>query len=124
MKAKAGFLISGLIVGIIVGYLVRWYQTPCFYVDSNEEFRFCNWNLEKHDKLQPQLREYLKARLYWTALAYVKKGYYPEHSNFDYGPVDESLLEDIDCYKEVISHNEVYELAIKKHGALKAQVTK
>jgi hypothetical protein len=122
MKTKVGFLILGLVVGIFIGFFVGWFHNAYSVLGTSEEFRFCNWNLEHQDKLQPQLREYLKARLYWTALAYVKKGYYPEYSNFDYGPVDESLLENIECYKELISHKEVYEMAIKKHGASKAKL--
>jgi len=57
---------------------------------GSDELKVCVQNLQ-NEELDPELREYLKARVY----VLVNSGVKPEwvDSNIDFGPVDESVLD-------------------------------
>jgi len=75
------------------------------------EFRVHLNNLERKD-LSPQLREYLKSRIYYLASIMAAKELPKE--NFDYGPVDEAVLGGASGIKDASSQKEVYEKAMAK----------
>ncbi|MFD0893569.1 hypothetical protein KBB96_07525 [Luteolibacter ambystomatis] len=77
------------------------------------EFRIHLNNLQRKD-LTPQLREYLKSRIYYLASVMPKQDL--PKDNFDYGPVDETVLAGASGIKDATSPKEVYERAMAKRG--------
>jgi len=75
------------------------------------EFRVHLNNLQRKD-LTPQLREYLKSRIYYLASVMPKQDLPKE--NFDYGPVDETILAGASGIKDASSPQEVYARAMEK----------
>lgn len=81
-----------------------------------EEFKMCHVNLTRNtNSLSPQTREYLKSRLYWNAVVYIPANFFPEYQ-FDFGPIDESVLNGVTGIKDCSTPQEVYDLAMQKHS--------
>lgn len=78
---------------------------------NRNEFRVHLNNLQRKD-LTPQLREYLKSRIYYLASIMPKKDLPKE--NFDYGPVDEVVLAGASGIKDASTPKEVYDRAMEK----------
>lgn len=77
------------------------------------EFKVHLKNLEQANP-SPQLREYLKSRLYFLACGMSPrdlKGIF-----FDFGPVDETLLRGFSGIKGPETEAEIYQQAMTKHG--------
>ncbi|MGC4016581.1 MAG: hypothetical protein QM755_18980 [Luteolibacter sp.] len=78
---------------------------------SRMEFRVHLNNLQRKD-LSPQLREYLKSRIYYLATV-MPKADLPK-DNFDYGPIDETVLAGASGIKDATPPQEIYERAMAK----------
>lgn len=77
------------------------------------ELRLAVSNLEKSsDSLSPQLKEYLKGRIYRQLASGVRSGWVD--SNLDYGPIDRSILGPIKVVKDATSDIDLYKIAMQK----------
>lgn len=84
--------VAGLAIGSFWGFIQGGFQHALM------ENKLAVANIPKAD---PQLREYLKARIYSNVLAYYpnKTGYLLQ-KDWDHGPVDRSVLGEIHPYKD------------------------
>lgn len=94
-----------VIVGVAAGYLAGLavgHGQGAFRV-ALEENKIAAWNLQFHaDKLSPQLAEYLKTRIYCNVLVrYPNDLGYLLKRDWDFGPVDRSVLGEIATYKDL-----------------------
>jgi hypothetical protein len=108
----AAFVIGGL-VGATAGVgfsAAKFATTP-----QLNEFTVLHANLASDRKLDPQLREYLKARLYYVAMS-LKPNQIADRS-IDFGPIDETLLGKADPRTEVVPYVQLYQDALSRHGA-------
>ncbi len=81
-----------------------------------EEAKISYHNLEEHwGELDPQLREYLKARLYSASANYVHEGWL-DGWDIDFGPVDDAVLSPVYAIKNASPTEEVYEAALRRHS--------
>jgi len=64
--------------------------------------------------LNPQLREYLKARLYSASANYVNEGWM-DGWDIDFGPVDDSVLAPVYAIKNASPTDELYQAALLRH---------
>jgi hypothetical protein len=82
------------------------------------EFKVLHANLEIQD-LSPQLREFLKSRLYYVA------GFLDpadvDGYQFDYGPIDEQVLGKAHGNKGPETQSELYENAMARHPSHKRE---
>jgi hypothetical protein len=92
-----GFLVIGLLVGLIAGHRHATFQTAL------AENKIAAANLRfNQDKLSPQLQEYLKARIYCNVLVqYPNDPGYLLARDWDFGPVDRKVLGDLAIYKDL-----------------------
>lgn len=107
----------GLCIGIVLGGAASWsFGFFCTRYHVIEESKLCYSALTDHpDKLQPQTREYLKARLYWNADVWVSRSWMAGW-HLDFGPVDDAALAGLQAIKDASSTAEVYRGALAKHG--------
>ena len=115
MKPKLQIILS-LLGGIAVGWVLCWktYKSSQPY-QPIEEAKICYTNLEMHsESMDPQLREFLKARLYSVSAQYIQEGWL-DGWEIDFGPVDDSVLTPIYAIKNAASTLEVYNAALLKH---------
>ena len=114
-------LTRGFILGIAIGFFIGavatwsfgWFATRYHPI---EEAKMCMAALRDHpEALQPQTREYLKARLYWNADVWISRSWM-QGWDFDFGPVDDALLAGLDATKDASGTREVYEGALRRHG--------
>jgi hypothetical protein len=76
-----------------------------------EEANICYKVLtESPASLQPQTREYLKARLYWNAATSIRDGWL-DGWHLDFGPVDDAALAGLNPIKDAETTRDVYEAA-------------
>jgi len=103
-------------LGFVVGYGLSWKtHKPRQPYQPVEEAKICYHNLVEHrDTMSPQLREFLKARLYSTAASYIDEGWL-DGWTIDFGPVDDSILSPIYSIKNASETNNVYQSALHKH---------
>lgn len=80
------------------------------------EFKVLHANLETPN-LSPQLREFLKSRLYY--IAYFLNPSDVNGYAFDYGPIDEQVLGSVQGNKGPESQAELYQFAMARHPAAK-----
>lgn len=109
-------LIFGITLGSVIGYFVGWqnHKNEQPY-QPIEEAKICYYNLNEHgDTMQPQLREFLKARLYSVAANHIQEGWL-DGWKIDFGPVDDSSLSPIYSIKNASSTESVYQSALHKH---------
>lgn len=78
------------------------------------EFKIHYANLLQHTDLTPQLREYLKSRLYFLASELESRDLSGFHFNF--GPVDEKLLAGASGIKGPETETDTYKVAMAKHN--------
>ncbi len=109
-------VVVSLICGAFVGWFLCWVA-----IRRNQEYRpieeakICYINLEASwGSLDPQLREYLKVRLYSAAANYVNEGWL-EGWEIDFGPVDDAVLSPVYAVKNASPTEEVYEAAMQRH---------
>lgn len=105
---------AGFICGAIIFSGLAYYAM--FDSHTLDEFKVSYSNLKNKD-ISPQLREYLKERIYWNMAVWMRKrndffnGYYP-----DFGPVNKEILGNVSGIKDCSTSKEVYEQAMKRHG--------
>lgn len=107
LTLAAGVFVAGFLLG------VRYSILRASQAEMLAEFKVHYANLE-HADVAPQLREYLKSRLYFLAC-----GLEPRHLDgvrFDFGPVDKSVLSNASGIKGPDSESDIYSLALSKHG--------
>ncbi len=113
---KIIIFISGLIIGISTTSLLFYFTL--YDSHSIEEIKICTANLDfaTEYNMHPQLREYLKERLYWNASMHMRyrADFFSQSMKLDYGPVDTSVLGFITGIKDSASPDEVYNDALKK----------
>ncbi len=109
-------LVIALFSGGVIGWSVCWLQ-----IRENQEYqaieeaKLCYLNLEKHSsEMSPQLREYLKARLYSAAANYINEGWL-DGWNINFGPVDDKVLSPIYAIKNASDTEETYKAALQRH---------
>lgn len=90
-----GFLVVGLLIGFIAGH-----RHASFH-SALAENKIAAINLKfNHEKLSPQLREYLKVRIYSNVLVrYPNDPGYLLARDWDFGPVDRQVLGELATYK-------------------------
>ena len=110
-------LILGLLFGFLLGVAACWsYGLFSTRYHPIEESKLCYLALREHsDELQPQTREYLKARLYWNADVWVAKSWMSGWQLY-FGPVDDSVLGGLKAIKDTTSTAEVYRDVLIKYG--------
>lgn len=111
-----GPFLRGIGVGVVVGVVACWgFGLFATHYHPVEESKLCYQALTEHpEKLQPQTREYLKARYYWNAAVWVSPSWQAGWQT-DFGPVDDSLLAGLDPYKDASTSSKVYQDALRKH---------
>lgn len=109
---------------VLVGYLIDEVTKPLLRNNQHpgaEELKLAVWNLE-HSKqdVSPQLREYLKGRIY-TLVAYgIRDGWVD--GRIDYGRIDRKALGEISVVKGGESDDELYEAAMKIAGKIPSPI--
>jgi hypothetical protein len=99
MKATSVFTaVGGALLGVILGFKLGWRQSS-FQV-ALQENKVARANLTSTNTA-PQLREYLKARVYYNVHRYFpsKSGYLLK-SDWDFGPVDRNALGRLVVFKD------------------------
>ena len=111
--------LGGVAVGVLLGIGACWgFGMFASHYHPVEESKLCYNALTNHpENLQPQMREYLKARYYWNAAVWVSPSWQVGWQT-DFGPVDDSLLAGLDPYKDASTSSEVYQEALRKHRLL------
>jgi hypothetical protein len=108
----AAFVIGGL-VGATAGLGIS--AAKFATAPQLSEFTVLHTNLASDRKLDPQLREYLKARLYYVAMSLDPKQ--TAGRSIDFGPIDEAILGNADPRIEAVSYSQLYQDALARHGA-------
>ncbi|MBL8523649.1 MAG: hypothetical protein JNN20_08170 [Betaproteobacteria bacterium] len=103
-------------IGSMLTALSLWYLAGARdFFHALEETRMANGMItQKEVPVAPQLREYLKGRVYWNAAVWIPKGWL-FGANIDHGPIDEKVLGDVGIAKDGTPALDVYLHAIKKH---------
>ena len=104
------FGIAGLAAGFALGW--RYSDTGSWRHQILGEFKVHYRNLQGGG-LSPQLREYLKSRLYFLACSLERRDLY--QVEFDFGPVDEKLLDGASGIKGPEAESDTYGRAMTKH---------
>lgn len=111
----AAFVIGGLL-GATVG--VGLSASKLGHAGQLNEFNVLHGNLASPDrKLDPQLREYLKARLYYVSMSLGPKEI--AGRSIDFGPVDEAIVGKADPRTETVPYSQLYQDALARHGTPK-----
>src|SRR6478752_7612349 len=100
-STSSGRFSVGLCTGALLGFSVC-YVWGCFTTSYHpiEESKLCYLALTDHpERLQPQTREYLKARLYSNAAIWVRPSWMAGW-RLDFGPVDDSALSGLVAIKD------------------------
>jgi hypothetical protein len=93
-------LLGGVLLGVALGFFLGWRQAA--FQIALQENKVATWNLKFNGtNLTPQLREYLKARVYCNVYTYYpsKHGYLLE-KDWDYGKVDRDVLGQVTVFKD------------------------
>jgi hypothetical protein len=111
----AAFVIGGL-VGATAGV---GFSAPKFAtVGQLNEFTVLHTNLSSDRQLDPQLREYLKARLYYVSMSLGPKQIAAR--SIDFGPIDEAVLGKADPRTEAVPYSQLYQDVLARHGGTKS----
>lgn len=115
--SSSGRFFAGIALGFLLGvaacYGFGYFATSYHPI---EESKLCYLALTEHsDRLQPQTREYLKARLYSNAAIWVRPSWMAGWQ-FDFGPVDDTTLGGVVAIKDASSTAEIYQAALSKRG--------
>ena len=109
-------IVAALICGGVIGWTSCWLRIRANQpYQPIEEAKICYLNLDEHwGSLDPQLREYMKARLYSASSNYINEGWL-EGWQIDFGPVDDSILAPVYAIKNASPTQDVYEAALSRH---------
>jgi len=103
---------------VVIGYLIAVVTDPVLRHKQNpgaDELKLAVLNLKHKDQdVSPQLREYLKGRIY-TLVAYGIKDEWVD-GRIDYGRIDRKVLGNVSVVKGGESDDELYEVAMKIAG--------
>lgn len=110
----AAFVIGGL-VGATAGVGIS--ASKFASAGQLSEFEVLHSNLASDRKLDPQLREYLKARLYYVSMSLDPKQ--TAGRSIDFGPIDEAVLGQADPRTESVPYTQLYQDVLARHGAAK-----
>ena len=112
-------VIAALVIGGMVGATAGVGISATKFASTGQlnEFNVLHGNLAGERKLDPQLREYLKARLYYVSMSLDAKQV--RGREIDFGPVDEALLGKADPRTEIVPFPQLYQDAIDRHGAVR-----
>jgi len=106
-------IIAGIICAIGFGIGSQYAGLRSSRAEELAEFKIHYANLQRTD-LTPQLREYLKSRLYFLASELEPRDLSSFH--FDFGPVDEKLLAGASGIKGPETESDTYKIAMAKHN--------
>jgi len=122
MKSK-DYIFIVVPIALLIGFVTGFFYGRATHQEYKpvEEFRTAHILLTDGSDLNPQLREYLKLRVYWNAAVMIRSEWL-EGYKFDFGPVDESILGDAGKIKGPSKIEEFYPAAMEKHGQKKAGV--
>jgi hypothetical protein len=118
-----GCLVGGLVL-FVLGYLAGDYASfgrqykklqDSYFGYQRGEFLLVKENLEERD-MSPQAREHLKDRLYVLAAALPPEYLRPESRNFDFGPIDKTMLRGLRASARSDIEGKSYELAKARHN--------
>lgn len=107
-------LIATACVSSLVGFYVG--TVNGIEIHAVEESKLAELALSEPEgvKLSPQLKEYLKGRLYWNSAIHMGDGYVSGLLK-DYGPLDSNALEGVIYAKEpTIGDSAIREAALRK----------
>jgi hypothetical protein len=93
-------VLGGVLIGVGFGFLLGWKQGA--FQLALQENKIATANLSLHStNLTPQLREYLKARVYCNVCTYYpRKAGYLVQKDWDYGKVDRDTLGKVAVFKD------------------------
>lgn len=109
----AGLVLAGIIFATGFAFGLRYLGVRASHSEMLAEFKIDYANLEQA-KLTPQLREYLKSRIYFLASELEPRDL--QGFRFDFGVVDEGLLGGATGIKGPDSNADVYGLAMNIHN--------
>ncbi|HET6408622.1 MAG TPA: hypothetical protein VFG14_12125 [Chthoniobacteraceae bacterium] len=104
------FLCVGIALGVAVGIFLI--GNASWKAPIIAEFKVHHHNLQS-ENLEPQLREYLKSRIY--SLATLLESRDLQGYQFDFGPPDTKILAGVSGIKGAETEIEIYQLAQRKH---------
>jgi hypothetical protein len=110
----AAFVIGGLL-GATAGLGIS--ASKFASTGQLNEFTVLQSNLASGRKLEPQLREFLKARLYYVAMSL--DPHQIAGREVDFGPVDETMLGKADPRTESVPYVQLYDDVMRRHGIVK-----
>jgi len=106
---------AGLLVGVPLGAALIVRIGPNTEYHGSRELKLTVHNLRYFDeKASPQLREYLKGRVYDLVAGGVRSQWV--NDEIDFGPIDRSTLGSVAVVKGAESDQELYQLALEKAG--------
>jgi len=106
-------ILAGIVFAAGFALGIRYEGVRASRLEILAEFKIDYANLEQAE-VSPQLREYLKSRLYFLASELEPRDLQGFH--FDFGIVDEALLAGATGIKDPQSNADVYRFAMKKHN--------
>ncbi|HET6407511.1 MAG TPA: hypothetical protein VFG14_06485 [Chthoniobacteraceae bacterium] len=110
----AAFVIGGLL-GATLGLGIS--ASKFASAGPLNEFKVLHGNLAADRPLDPQLREFMKARLYYVAMSLDPKQIAGQ--SIDFGPVNETNLGKADPRTENVSYTQLYQDVLSRHGVVK-----
>jgi hypothetical protein len=112
-------VVAAFVIGGLLGATAGLGISAAKFVSTGplNEFAVLHGNLSSDRKLDPQLREYLKARLYYVAMSLDPKQI--AGRDIDFGPIDEIILGKADPRTEAVPYTQLYQDVLARHGILK-----
>jgi len=112
-------LILVFIAGLLIGGSGATYSCYMLFWDSHalEEIKIAHAYLNSsNDKLSPQLKEYLKGRLYWNMNQWMRyrDDFFIGSMHPDFGPIETDKLNGISGIKDSTPPDEIYHDAMMK----------
>src|SRR4029077_15828923 len=106
-----GKFVVGVLVGLLFGFILGWYRARHDQMLAECKVHYANL---RYQQVSPQLREYLKSRIYYlaTSLDPVEMWGW----RFDFGPVDTNALGNVTAHKEPMALSDAYQTAMQRHN--------
>ena len=114
--AAAATALLGLVGGFFAGFSAKRSAIDTMWgYQFRFEFFVVKDNLENRNP-SPQLREYLKQRLYYLAAKLPPEDIPSDKQDFDFGPVDKTVLGQAYAHASAELRGREYEIAKKQHN--------